>query len=199
MVSVTNALPGWAAGTVGISQLSQVGFNNSVLNGVYYAGVFLLGVNSGSVIEGGFGVSLQATAPSPNLYVDISQTALVPVGSESILFKAQPGSGSLLVTLGGQSIPIIAQSTGSNYTLYGGDISAFAGQTLSLRFTAFQSSPVNSWVLDSIQFSPSPVPEPTAVALVGVGAAALMIARCRRSLGIQQSGAVFTGCAYSGC
>lgn len=158
MVSETNALPGWIAGAFPLNHLPTVGFNNAVSNGVYYSGVFLLGTNSGSAIEGGFSVLLQVAAgPGITQAASIDQTALVPVGSQSILFKAQPGSGSFVVSLGSQTIPLFAQSTGSNYTLYGGDISAFAGQTLDLGFIALKSSQLNSWILDSIQFSSSPL------------------------------------------
>jgi hypothetical protein len=167
-VSVTNALPGWAAGAPPFTYLPSVGFNNAVSNGVYYTGVFLLGTNSGSVIEGGFSVLLQVAAPGTILAVSIYQPSLVPVGSQSLLFKAQPGLGSLELFLGGQSIPFFAESKGPNYTLYAGDVSAFAGQTVYLAFTAFQGSPVNSWILDSIQFSSSPIPEPSALSFLGI-------------------------------
>ena len=60
--------------------------------------------------------------------------------AESILFNAQNLGGSLggvfLVSLGGQSIPFFALSTGSNYTLYGGNIPAFGGETEQLTFSA---------------------------------------------------------------
>lgn len=100
----------------------------------------------------------------------ISQTGTVPSNSLSILFRAQyygPPGGILLVSLGGQNIPFFSLSSGTNYTLYGGDISAFAGQSEQLTFTA---SPENNnyWSLDNIQFSSSPVPEPGSLRLFSV-------------------------------
>lgn len=180
LLNESNALPGWTAGAFPLNHLPQVGFNNSVSNGQYYSGVFLLGTNSGSVIEGGFSVALQAVGPGAVLAAAIDQTALVPVGSRSILFKAQPGLGSLSLSLGGQSIPFFAEAVGPNYTLYAGDISAFAGQTLDLEFAAYQSPQANSWILDSIQFSVNPVPEPSTCALLLCGTAVFGVRRWKR-------------------
>src|SRR5205823_3181830 len=110
------------------------------------------------VIDGSYTVVLQAgLANSPGspgelaqTEVSIRQTGLVPLGTESIFFKAAAGFEPLSVSLAGQSIPTVAMGTGPNYTLYGGDISAFAGQTAELRFTALP--PFNNWSIDSIEF-----------------------------------------------
>jgi hypothetical protein len=61
--------------------------------------------------------------------------------------------------------------SGANYTLYGADVTAFAGSVGELRFCAL-STPENRYhnvFLDSIAFSPEVVPEPSALALVGGG------------------------------
>ncbi len=104
--------------------------------------------------------------------VSIGQIGLVPASAQSILFKAQPGSDILTLTLGGQNIPFIALATEPNYTLYCGDISAFAGQLLELAFTASPGSlGQTGWNLDSIEFSSQPIPEPSTYTLLiaGVG------------------------------
>ena len=70
-----------------------------------------------------------------------------------------------------------------------GDISAFAGQTVSLEFiTLGMRSPFdyNLKGIDSISFSPEMIPEPSTWALLGLGGIALLL---RRTFGkYQQSG-----------
>ncbi len=54
-------------------------------------------------------------------------------------------------------IPVEQLGSGPNYFIMGGDISAYAGETDELRFTAL---PGTGGLLDNIEFSVSPVPEP---------------------------------------
>jgi hypothetical protein len=73
----------------------------------------------------------------------------------------------VLVAFNGQNLSFQAIGAGANYTVYGADVSAYAGQTGELRFTA----PVqNTALLDNIQFSNLPVPEPGVFALSAFGA-----------------------------
>jgi len=176
-VAAADATPGWTP---------YVGTNATALlyNNLYLgtAVVDLIGpewTNSPIVIDGSYSVVLQAglgnSPGSPGgvaqTEVSIRQTGLVPLGTQSIPFKAQAGYLPLSVSLAGQSIPIFAMGTGPNYTLYGGDISAFGGQTAELRFTALP--PNDNWTIDSIEFSSQAIPEPAFLGLFGVGAAAL--------------------------
>jgi hypothetical protein len=86
-----------------------------------------------------------------------------------------------LVSLGGQNVPFFALSTVAPYTiLYGGDISAFAGQSEQLMFSALQGEN-NGWNIDDIQFSSSSVPEPSVFALTALGALLLGFFRWRNS------------------
>jgi hypothetical protein len=105
--------------------------------------------------------------------VSISQTGVVPASAESILFKAQNAgallSGILSVSVGGQNIPFSALFTGSNYTLYGGDVSAFSGQSKQLVFSALAGDN-NYWEIDDIQFSQTAIPEPSEFVLAALGA-----------------------------
>jgi len=80
-----------------------------------------------------------------------------------------------LVSLRGQNISLFAISTGSIYTLYGGNIpSGFAGNREQLIFSAAQGY---FWEIDDIQFSPSIVPEPGVAGLLGLGG--LLFGLCR--------------------
>ena len=110
--------------------------------------------------------------------VSISQTGLVPANAASIQFIAQGDvspAGTLLVSLGGQNIPLFAISTGSKYTLYGGNIpSGSADNSEQLMFTASQGY---FWEVDDIQFSPLAAPEPGVLGLLSLGG--LLFGFCR--------------------
>jgi hypothetical protein len=175
-VSASDALPDWNA-YYGGNQQTQIGFN-AVNSGI--AQVALLGTNGvgETSIEGSFSVFLQGTyietLPSGRILgeeVSITQSGLVLVTAQSIFFKAQPGTETLLMSLAGQNIPFVALASEPNYTLYGGDVSAYANQSLELAFTVLSSSSGQTgWNLDSIEFSSQPVPEPSEFALGALGA-----------------------------
>jgi hypothetical protein len=145
--------------------------------------VSILGTNGfPPALDGNFSIYLYGglTAPAAS----ISQTAVVPVSAESILFKAQNDGGvlggTLLVSLGSQNISFSAISTGSNYTLYGGNIpSAFDNQSEQLMFSALEGGN-NFWNIDDIQFSSSPVPEPSVFALAVLSGLAFGLVKNRQ-------------------
>jgi hypothetical protein len=61
---------------------------------------------------------------------------------------------------------------GPNHTLYGANISAWAGQTEELTFLALAGASAldqSAWVIDDISFSPNAVPEPSLLPLLGIG------------------------------
>jgi hypothetical protein len=169
-VPITDAIPGWT-GYLGTAQVSQVLQNDYTLGA---ASLDILGPNwsLSGIIDGQYTVVLQPGAGSSGVTVgvSISQTGLIPTSTESLFFKAQPNSGAttLLVSLGGQNVSFSAISTGPNYTLYGGNISAFAGQAEQLTITAVANAG-NLWYIDDIQFSPSSVPEPSTLGLIALG------------------------------
>jgi hypothetical protein len=160
-------MPGWAV-YFGGSQQTLITYNAPALGSTWV----VLWATNGQNISGNFSVLLQGglTASAAS----ISQTGLVPAGSKSLSFEAQPieaQPGPFLVSLAGQSIPYFPLSTGPNYTLYGADVSAFSGQTVELRFGAVGGVVGgNNWNLDNISFSNLPVPEPGVFGLCALGA-----------------------------
>src|SRR5438093_3501432 len=86
-------------------------------------------------IEGRFSVYLNAGDGAPVLNpASISQTGLVPSGSLSIQARIYTGTPDFIVSLNGTAITMYPLSVTSGYTIYGGDISAFSGQTATLAF-----------------------------------------------------------------
>ncbi len=106
----------------------------------------------------------------------ISQTGQIPIGVESITFweSSWNHQQDLQASFNGQLLYFIAISNTPNYTIYGADISAFAGQTGVLQFTAEQTY---AGVIDRILFSSNPVPEPGTCVLMAVGLALLLSRR----------------------
>lgn len=172
------ALPGWTV--VGLISPNDIFYNDVSLGAT---SVSLQGTNGiFPSLDGAFSVNLYGGVPSSPTGASISQTAIVPLNTVSLCFIAQgvgSAGGPLLVSLGGQNIPFSAISTGPNYTTYGGDVSAFAGQVEQLTFAAPQGVN-NYWTIDDIQFSTSPVPEPGTCALILCGAAAFGMNRWRK-------------------
>ena len=128
----------------------------------------------GVVIQGEYSAILAAGLGSNNAPTDVtlSQTGMVPVGTESLQFKANElNSGAFTVTLGDQTLSLTVLGTGTNYTLYGANVSQWAGQTADLAFTELAENPHRDdqyLVLDAIQFSPEPIPEPSVIGLFSI-------------------------------
>jgi len=179
-VQFAPAFLGWT-GTVGGVQQSSALYND------YNLGTSAISIldhgwpysSFGGVIGGNYTALLQAGVvenPNPTpADTTLSQTGLVPLGTESLQFKALLDlylGGSFSVTLGGQTLSLIPLQSGANYTLYGADIRGWAGHTAELDFTV--SSPGNSAInyvfLDSIQFSNQVIPEPGVLSLSALGA-----------------------------
>ena len=141
-VSATNALPGWTVyrGTNqeanvlysavghGGTLVDLLGTNSTLTDGYHSLGGEFSVMLQGGVISGPGGILYAASA-------SILQTGVVPASAKSVLFKAQHDtSGTLSVSLGGVSVPYFALSNGPDYTVFGGDVSSFAGQTMALEF-----------------------------------------------------------------
>lgn len=171
-ISIGQALPAWS-GFLGTNAASQV-FYNEISAGA--AAIALVGLNtdiwSNNVIAGNYTVVLQAGNAGIQVPAAIAQTGFIPTDSLSVRFGLSGNIGGLEVTFGGENIPIVPLEAFSNYELYGGDISSFAGQSGELRFTENPTaiSPFGTVFIDQISFSVDPVPEPGTWSLLVCGA-----------------------------
>jgi hypothetical protein len=184
-IPVSNAIPGWSAYISGVAQ-SSVLYDSETGSD---PAVSLQDTNNFySINQGAYSVLLQGQFnPSHNaIYtnsVAIGQTGLVSSFAETLVFSASitvggPYLANLQLTFNGQTLNYVSIGSESSYTVYGADISAFAGQTGQILFTV----PYNgSALLDNIQFSTAPTPEPSGLALTALGVVAGLI-RTRKRL-----------------
>ena len=91
----------------------------------------------------------------------IFQTGQIPPNAKSISYW---GDG-LQATFNGQLLSFIDIGDAANHIIWSADISAYAGQTGELVFTAPWQS---GGILDNIQFSTQPVPEPSVFAILAL-------------------------------
>lgn len=176
-VAVSDGIPGWLA-FHGSNQTLQM-LHNDI--SIFSVQVGILGPNWNNtfgipVIEGNYSAVIQAGSDSLTpVPAAISQTGLISATAKSIQLKVQsvfanPAS-QFNVTIAGLNIALLPLSSNSSYTLYAGDISAFAGQTRELRISALPTTyAYSSFVLDSIVFSDQTIPEPSTLGLLGLGA-----------------------------
>ena len=155
------AMPGWV-GYLGTNQQSVISFNNLSLSTPNIA--IMGGDNPVGVFHGHYYVVMQTSFPTPSDVPAITQTATIPAGAESIQFITNDRFAlGFLIFFGGQRLSISQLgATPSGQWLWGGDISAFGGQTGELRFQGVG-------YLDYIRFSQA-VPEPNALGFFGFGA-----------------------------
>ena len=175
----SNAVPGWTAYLDGIPQsnifYNEVSFGAAEVsihdsNGTEgFEGFLPLAGRYSVLLQGTFGSGM----PGEPSTAAIGQTGMIPIDMQSLIFWGALVSG-LQVTFDGQPIAFEAIGNGANYTIYGADISAFAGQAGELLF----STSNNGWaMLDNIQFSSNPVPEPGTWSLLALGGAAFVFVR----------------------
>jgi len=177
------AMPGWT-GRIGASDPPLLHYNDGCLSPCSsIAIVDQPGFTWGNPLVGRYSVILTAGFDLGNRYESsIAQTGLIPTDAQSVRFLGRfNGPAPPIVSVGGQAVPLYSLNQTANFTVYGADIAAFAGQTAELRFTV--ASDYNTilqrggtqLMLDAISFSATPVPEPSVVVLLllGVGIVAL--------------------------
>jgi hypothetical protein len=162
-VSTKDAIPHWTAYIEG-QPLTDIVYNTVALDD---SAVSIHGTNSSSVtpIQGKYSILLQGgTQYSYSTNSAIGQTGQIPVNALSLVFWGYISPSG--VTFDGQTLSLAILGNTPNYNIYGADISAFAGQTGQLLFTA---SKLSGALIDNIQFSTTAVPEPSAFALTALG------------------------------
>ena len=175
-VQFAPAFPGWTG------NLGAAGANYNSLN-IGTSGIGLLGAGyaGGGRIAGNYTAVLQAGVPGfqPNAF--LAQNGLIPPDTLSLHFLAgEDFRGGVMVSVNGQPIALSVLQTFSGYTEMGADISAYAGQTVELRFTRPAVLGGATLFLDNISFSPLGVPEPSTWTLLALGGAVLWCATRRR-------------------
>jgi hypothetical protein len=182
-VTVASALPGWqgfvggsATPVVWLDGLSTGGAGISIVNNDSQAGTQALQGNWSAVLFAGGEPANQGVIVSTAL----TQTGVIPAGTQSIQMDAAEQLGTFSVALNGSTIQMTPLEIVPGYTIYGSDISAWAGQTATLSITENPSSTLLFGVLevDNISFSQTAVvPEPGPLLLTGVGGTVLAIYR----------------------
>jgi hypothetical protein len=178
-ISILEGLPGWSAfgnnAHFGIIQVSQIDYDILALS---QSALAINDINTGfgfKPLQGNFSAYLAGgEGSSGTLY----QTGLVPVGTQSLQIEVQTAAFNLGVSLGGQFIEMMPLITTPAFTIYGGNVSGFAGQIAELDFTEPDGPSLNIATLDNIIFSPASVPEPQTYTLL-LCAAALAL-KCRQ-------------------
>ena len=173
----TNAgVPGWTVylyqPAYGVEPLPQVVYDGTSIGGAFVA---INDANTGfgfAPLQGTYSAVLYGGGGPSDQSATISQTGLVPGGTLSLRAFMQWSLVAPVVTVGGQTINMVPLQTFPNYTLYGGDISAFAGQVVALSFTEPPPAPAvpSELILDNIVFSTQGIPEPGVFGLSALGA-----------------------------
>lgn len=182
-VPIGSALPGWTA-YLGANQITQVGYNSPTLG---TATVSLIGPTWNSndvsrtgvgIIDGDYSVAVQSGAipvtENGGENASIAQNVTVPSTAESLQFEAY-AFGPFSVSFAGDALDPVILSYGQSedglpYALFGANLSAWAGHTGQLEFTADYEISDPYIVLDNITFSTNSVaPEPSIVALTAIG------------------------------
>jgi hypothetical protein len=171
-IPTTNAIPFWTAyyssSLQGTSSTPVIFYDGVSIGG---AAIALEDANAPSgggplPIQGQYSVLLEGSSSSTPTAASIGQTGQIPLTALSLLFYLSLDS-SLQVTFNGQLIPLVQIGSTPNYDIMGGNISAIAGQTGQLLFTALPNGGYG--LLDNIQFSSTAVPEPSVLGLSALG------------------------------
>ncbi len=163
-VPFAQAFPGWT-GTIGGAPVLNALYNTMALDSAAIAIIDTASSLQGVVIGGRHTAVLQSGLGyyPTNAPTTLSQTGLVPLGTKSLRFKVNNwfASGTFAVTLGWQTLSLTTLGSGTNYILYGADVSQWAAKTNQLSFTVLADNPHRNnanLLLDDIQFSSQPIP-----------------------------------------
>ncbi len=165
-VTAASALPAWTV-TIGNSQPFAISENSPALGSTW---AMLCGPNSQfgfAPLDGNYSVLLQGGGTAAT--AAISQTGLIPSTAQTVLVDvAAFGSGPFNISIGNQNLALTPVATDPNYTVYGANVSTWAGLTEQLTISVPEFS--GNFEFDDISFSTNSVaPEPSVVALTATG------------------------------
>jgi len=176
-VPLAIALPGWSV-YYGAAQQTAIDYND-ISEGSTRVTLVSSASQTFPAIDGDFSVLLQGGVTAAA--ASISQIGVIPSDAQSLLFKAQLGPqlgpGKLIVSVGGQNVLFDALGTSADFTLYGASVSAWAGSSEQLTFSALDGYGANNWLVDDITFSTQAVPEPSPLILAGFGGLMFLLRR----------------------
>jgi hypothetical protein len=160
------AFPGWTP-RLGEVVLNNVYYNN---DGIGEAAVGLYDqprTNIGlPVFEGRYSTEL-ITGFGTNTRASLAQLGDIPSDSRSIRLLSTRALGPPEVYIGGVPVPLVllVSAPSTQPSLYGGDVTAFAGTGAELRLVSGppQTGGING--VDAIEFSAIPIPEPICLVL----------------------------------
>jgi hypothetical protein len=166
-ISTTDGVPGWTV-YLGSDPDTRMPYNTSSIGA---PSVALRGPGSQYVLQGNYTVLLQGEWHDQLIPASIAQTGQIPTDSLSVVFDLFTYS-NIELSFAGHAIPLVQIGSEPGYNIVGGDISAFAGVTGELRFTAQGNK---DGLIDDIRFSTEAlvVPEPATAVLFAMGALAL--------------------------
>lgn len=172
-VLVASAVPGWTVYVKGVAQ------SNIIYNDISLGAPEVSIHDTNDVfapVQGAYFILLQSsTAGDVTGSSAIGQTGTIPLSTMSLTFW---GNFDGQVTFDSQLLTYTAIGTTPNYSIYQADISAYAGITGQLLFSAPYGT---GGIIDNIQFSSLPVPEPSGLLLAVLGTGLIGLLRLRRS------------------
>jgi hypothetical protein len=180
LVSIAEEFPGWSASytsggvTLSATQVTYDGISTGS------AAISIVDSSAATVIQGNYSAFLFAGGNGPGVGgIDgdaysptLSQTGAIPSGTESVLMDVGTHTTVPSVSIDGQSIDMVPLQAFVHYTLFGGNVSSFAGTvgTLSITEPFEPSGAFADAEIDNISFSPTAfVPEPNPLALTAIG------------------------------
>jgi hypothetical protein len=183
------AMPGWI-GYLGANQVNSLFYNDQCLSACTSLAIIdQPGFTFGAPLLGRYSAILSAGVDLDGRYeASIAQTGLIPSDAKSVRFLGSFSGTGLSVSVSGETLPLYSLNQTANFTVYGADISQFAGQVGELRFTVATDQATarqgggGRLVLDFISFSATPVPEPQAFVLLLLGGVILFYCKIRAGI-----------------
>jgi hypothetical protein len=165
-IPAANAFPGWNVSLAPVYNGISLGAPAiSIIDSAAPLGAGPLQGKYSAFLFGSLGVT-----------AEISQTGLIPAGTESVRMDVYTFYG-FTVMLDGQPLTMVPLSSTSSYTVYGADIPAYAGETATLSLDVPPIAEPNAAEFDGIVFSPQSTPEPSTWALILCGAGVFALKR----------------------